>query len=220
MLIQFWRHLNDEQLPETLLYRSQTTEQHQQLGGKLMRQQQSIETLKDNRTKLNFLGTQFSEASLYLMLIYSAKTRIFKTQCWTGIIVSPLDALKELYCQIKKITENKKQYIQDPIPQAIVVTDASSQEWEQHLNQILERFQQLMEHGQTTKCIGLVIGKNGRQLTQKLQLSQDKDQHNSRCSSKIVQIRRLSLSPIPSRSNKIDFNGHKRLTCPKDRCIF
>ncbi|KAA6369117.1 MAG: putative Transposon Ty3-G Gag-Pol polyprotein, partial [Streblomastix strix] len=73
--------------------------------------------------RLNFLRTQFKEASLYLMLIDSAKTRAVKTQGWTGMMVSPLEALKELYWWIKKIAENKKQQIQDPIPQATVVTD-------------------------------------------------------------------------------------------------
>ncbi|KAA6380346.1 MAG: putative Transposon Ty3-I Gag-Pol polyprotein [Streblomastix strix] len=79
--------------------------------------------------RLNFLRTQFREASLYLMLMYSAKTRAVKTQGWTGMMVSPLEALKELYWWIKKIAENKKQQIQDQIPQAIVVTDASPQGW-------------------------------------------------------------------------------------------
>ncbi|KAA6381065.1 MAG: hypothetical protein EZS28_023407 [Streblomastix strix] len=77
--------------------------------------------------RLNFLRTQFREASLYLMLIDSAKTRAIKTQGWTGMMVSPLEALKELYWWIKKIAENKKQQIQDPIPHATIVTDASPQ---------------------------------------------------------------------------------------------
>ncbi|KAA6401267.1 MAG: putative Transposon Ty3-I Gag-Pol polyprotein [Streblomastix strix] len=79
--------------------------------------------------RLNFLRTQFGEASLYLMQIDSAKTRAVKTQGWTGMMVSPLEALKELYWWIKKITENKKIYIQPPIPQATAVTDASPQGW-------------------------------------------------------------------------------------------
>ncbi|KAA6355429.1 MAG: hypothetical protein EZS28_049043, partial [Streblomastix strix] len=43
------------------------------------------------------------------------------------MMVSPLEALKELYWRIKKIAENKKQQMQDPIPQATIVTDASPQ---------------------------------------------------------------------------------------------
>ncbi|KAA6359179.1 MAG: hypothetical protein EZS28_045294 [Streblomastix strix] len=54
--------------------------------------------------KLNFLRTKFWESSFYLMLIDSAKTRA-------------------------KIAENKKQQIQDLIPQATVQTDASPQSW-------------------------------------------------------------------------------------------
>ncbi|KAA6330197.1 MAG: putative Transposon Ty3-G Gag-Pol polyprotein, partial [Streblomastix strix] len=79
--------------------------------------------------RLNFLRTQFREASLYLMLIDSAQTRAVKTQGWTGMMVSRLKALKELYWWINKIAENKKQQIQDPIPQATVVTDAPPQGW-------------------------------------------------------------------------------------------
>ncbi|KAA6386476.1 MAG: hypothetical protein EZS28_018001, partial [Streblomastix strix] len=37
--------------------------------------------------RLNFLRTQFREASLYLMLIDSAKTRAVKTQSWTRLMV-------------------------------------------------------------------------------------------------------------------------------------
>ncbi|KAA6311862.1 MAG: hypothetical protein EZS28_056039, partial [Streblomastix strix] len=52
--------------------------------------------------RLNFLRSHFREASLYLMLIDSAKTRAVKTQGWTGMMVSQLEALKELYWWIKK----------------------------------------------------------------------------------------------------------------------
>ncbi|KAA6308883.1 MAG: hypothetical protein EZS28_056608, partial [Streblomastix strix] len=95
--------------------------------------------------RLNFLRTQFREASLYLMLIDSAKTRAVKTQGWTGMMVSPLEALKELYWWIKKIAENKKQQIQDPIPQATVVTDASPQGWGATLE--LDSGEVLVAHG-------------------------------------------------------------------------
>ncbi|KAA6327027.1 MAG: hypothetical protein EZS28_053871, partial [Streblomastix strix] len=95
--------------------------------------------------RLNFLRTQFKEASLYLMLIDSAKTRAVKTQGWTGMMVSPLEALKELYWWIKKIAENKKQQIQDPIPQATVVTDASPQGWGATLE--LDSGEVLVAHG-------------------------------------------------------------------------
>ncbi|KAA6364063.1 MAG: putative Transposon Ty3-I Gag-Pol polyprotein, partial [Streblomastix strix] len=95
--------------------------------------------------RLNFLRTQFREASLYLMLIDSAKTRAVKTQGWTGMMVSPLEALKELYWWINKIAENKKQQIQDPIPQAIVVTDASPQGWGATLE--LDSGEVLVAHG-------------------------------------------------------------------------
>ncbi|KAA6319116.1 MAG: hypothetical protein EZS28_054858, partial [Streblomastix strix] len=47
--------------------------------------------------RLNFLRTQFREASLYLMLIDSAKASAVKTQSRTGKMVSPLGALKQLY---------------------------------------------------------------------------------------------------------------------------
>ncbi|KAA6340578.1 MAG: hypothetical protein EZS28_052525, partial [Streblomastix strix] len=68
-----------------------------------------------------------------------------------------------------------------------------------------------------------------------------KDEHNSRCSQQIMQVRRLSPSPIISGSNKNDLeyptnsgsiriinnktittlcdSEHKRLTSPMDRCI-
>ncbi|KAA6376434.1 MAG: hypothetical protein EZS28_028040 [Streblomastix strix] len=105
------------------------------------------------------------------MLIDSAKTRVVKTQGWTGMMVSPLEALKELYWWIKKIAKNKKQQIQETIPQATVVTDASPQGWGQHQNQILERFQQHTEHGQATRYIGQVTGKNYRPFTLEQQLS-------------------------------------------------
>ncbi|KAA6354560.1 MAG: hypothetical protein EZS28_049913, partial [Streblomastix strix] len=61
----------------------------------------------------NFLRIQFRESSLFLIPIDSAKIRGVKTQDWTGMMASPLEALKELYCWIKKIQENKKQQIYD-----------------------------------------------------------------------------------------------------------
>ncbi|KAA6363270.1 MAG: hypothetical protein EZS28_041201, partial [Streblomastix strix] len=75
------------------------------------------------------MRTQFREASLYLTLIDSAKTKAIKIQGWTGMMVSPLEALKKLYWWIKKIAKYKNQQIQDPIPQATEVADASPQEW-------------------------------------------------------------------------------------------
>ncbi|KAA6399998.1 MAG: putative Transposon Ty3-G Gag-Pol polyprotein [Streblomastix strix] len=74
--------------------------------------------------RLNFLKTQFKQASFYLMLIDSAKTRAVKTQSCTGMMVTPLKALKELYWWIRKIAKNKKQQIFDPIPQVTIATDA------------------------------------------------------------------------------------------------
>ncbi|KAA6379782.1 MAG: hypothetical protein EZS28_024691, partial [Streblomastix strix] len=112
----------------------------------------------------------------------------------------------------------------------------------EHLwNLIPEKFQQHTEHGQATRYIGQVTGKNCRPFTQEQQLSLDilfkkaesnrhvstssegnlphlptseyknnnitrtgKDKHNSRCSQQIVQVRRLSLSPIISKLNKKD----------------
>ncbi|KAA6370184.1 MAG: hypothetical protein EZS28_034288, partial [Streblomastix strix] len=64
---------------------------------------------------------------------------------WTGMMVSPLEALKELYWWIKKIAENKKQQIQDPIPQATVVTDTSPQGWGATLE--LDSGEVLVAHG-------------------------------------------------------------------------
>ncbi|KAA6356241.1 MAG: hypothetical protein EZS28_048232, partial [Streblomastix strix] len=104
---------------------------------------------------------------------YSAKTRAVKTQGWTGMMISPLEALKELCQLIKKIAENKNQYIykiqfykqqyqQMPHPMCV----------EQHCNQILKRFQQHTKHDQTTRYIGQVIGRNCRPFTQEQQLSQ------------------------------------------------
>ncbi|KAA6365779.1 MAG: hypothetical protein EZS28_038693, partial [Streblomastix strix] len=79
------------------------------------------------------------------MLIDSAKTRAVKTQGWTVMMVQPLEAQKELYWWIKKIAENKKQQIQDPIPQATVVTDASPQGWGATLE--LDSGEVLVAHG-------------------------------------------------------------------------
>ncbi|KAA6362178.1 MAG: hypothetical protein EZS28_042296, partial [Streblomastix strix] len=114
-----------------------TNDRRHQLIGQIkqfIKNTQTHKIIKINETaaligRLNFLRTQFREASLYLMLIDSAKTRAVKTQDWTGMIVSQLEASKELYWWIKKIAENKKQQIQDLIPQTTVVTDASSQGW-------------------------------------------------------------------------------------------
>ncbi|KAA6386936.1 MAG: putative Transposon Ty3-I Gag-Pol polyprotein [Streblomastix strix] len=79
--------------------------------------------------RLNFLRTQFRESSLQLMLIDSAKTRAVKTQGWTGMMISLLEALKELYWWIRKTAENKKQQIQDLIPQATVLPYVSPKGW-------------------------------------------------------------------------------------------
>ncbi|KAA6383005.1 MAG: hypothetical protein EZS28_021468 [Streblomastix strix] len=61
------------------------------------------------------------------------------------MIVSPLDALRELYWWIQKIAENKKQQIQDPIPQATIVADASPQEWGASLE--LDSGEVIVAHG-------------------------------------------------------------------------
>ncbi|KAA6402475.1 MAG: hypothetical protein EZS28_002009 [Streblomastix strix] len=58
--------------------------------------------------RLNFLRARFKQASLCLMLQDSAKTKVIKVQYWTGMMVSLLKTLKELYQLIKKIAENKK----------------------------------------------------------------------------------------------------------------
>ncbi|KAA6393490.1 MAG: hypothetical protein EZS28_010983 [Streblomastix strix] len=227
--------------------------------------------------RLNFLRTQFREESLYLMLIESAKTRAVKTQGWTGMMVSPQAALKALYWWIKKIAEYKKKQIQDPIPQATVVTETSPQGWEQRQNQILERtaghslknnsfrngLQRVADNQypnqirqplsdlrfKETKINMHFSTSSEEDLPRLLTFEYEnnnitrpwKDKHNCRCSQQIVQIRRLSPSPILSSSNKngLEFptnsrsihiinnqtttalcdGQHKRLTSPMDRCV-
>ncbi|KAA6366928.1 MAG: hypothetical protein EZS28_037545 [Streblomastix strix] len=52
-----------------------------------------------------------------------------KIQICAGMNVYVLEVLFGSYQWIKKITKNKKLQIQDPIPQATVVADASPQVW-------------------------------------------------------------------------------------------
>ncbi|KAA6372525.1 MAG: hypothetical protein EZS28_031950 [Streblomastix strix] len=68
-----------------------------------------------------------------------------KTQGWTVMMVSQLEALKELYQWIIKIAEIKKKQVQVPIPQATVVTDASPQRW--GATQELDYGELLVAHG-------------------------------------------------------------------------
>ncbi|KAA6385852.1 MAG: hypothetical protein EZS28_018621, partial [Streblomastix strix] len=81
------------------------------------RQKAPVNNIKETAAligRLNSLKTQLREASLYLMLIDSVKTRAVKTQGWTGMMVSSLEILKELYRWIKK--NSRKQEIIDIRP--------------------------------------------------------------------------------------------------------
>ncbi|KAA6396923.1 MAG: hypothetical protein EZS28_007551 [Streblomastix strix] len=215
--MQVWRHEREKQPPETPPSRRQTQKQHQQLGGKLMRMYELIESVsqyikntqryKINKImetaapfeRLNFLRTQFIEASLYLVLSDSTKTRAVKTQGWTGKMISPIKSQKKLYWSNKKIVENKKKQIQNPIPQTTIITDASPKQCGQLSNKILEKFLQFMEHSYASKHIGHIIKKNCRLFTQEQQqLSQNilfkktkSDRHFS--NSNVGDLRHISI---------------------------
>ncbi|KAA6396365.1 MAG: hypothetical protein EZS28_008111 [Streblomastix strix] len=223
--------------------------------------------------RLNILRTQFDRESLYLVLIVSAKTRAVKTQRQTGIMVSPLDALKEL-CQLnRKIADNKKQQKQDPIPQATIVRDDSFQgggttleldsvevliaqgtrlSYRDILNKQQERTAghslrnicfrnsfQIEADNQSSNQIRLLYSsirfkqaESNRHCCTSSEgylphlptfkyenitiTYRRKDKHNSKCSQQIVQVRRLSPSPIISGSNKNDL---KHPTNSRSNCI-
>ncbi|KAA6355582.1 MAG: hypothetical protein EZS28_048891, partial [Streblomastix strix] len=64
--------------------------------------------------RLNFLRTQFREASRQQMLIDQVKTTVIKTYGWTGMIVQQLNEQKELHMKInqQKKTRKNKQWTQ------------------------------------------------------------------------------------------------------------
>ncbi|KAA6358276.1 MAG: hypothetical protein EZS28_046198 [Streblomastix strix] len=75
--------------------------------------------------KLNFLRTQFKEASLYLMLLYQAQTRAAKEQGWNGMMKVTMQALPEIYWWMYRIFNNKRLSLRWSILLETLVTDAS-----------------------------------------------------------------------------------------------
>ncbi|KAA6404236.1 MAG: hypothetical protein EZS28_000223 [Streblomastix strix] len=190
--------------------------------------------------RLNFLRTQFREASLYLMIIDSAKTRAVKTQGWTGMMVSPLEALKELYrdrCLTPRVGSNtgtrflrgsSSSWSMAKLPNTLDKQQErtaghslrnnsfrmSSQRATDKLS--LNQFRQLymiirIKKTESSKHFNTSSDENlPHQPTFEHKNSNTirsrKDKYNKQCSQQIMQVRRLSPSPIISGSNKNDMD--------------
>ncbi|KAA6377175.1 MAG: hypothetical protein EZS28_027296, partial [Streblomastix strix] len=80
---------------------------------------------KDDRPKKIRTTVQVREASLYLKLMDSAKTRALKKKEWKENMILPKEILQELYWWQGVIVRNKEMTLEVRIPEAVMVSDAS-----------------------------------------------------------------------------------------------
>ncbi|KAA6371315.1 MAG: hypothetical protein EZS28_033157 [Streblomastix strix] len=79
--------------------------------------------------KLNFLRVQVREASLYLKLMDSVKTRALKNKEWKENMIIPNEILQELYWWQGVIVRNQEMTLEERIPEAMMVSYASPKAW-------------------------------------------------------------------------------------------
>ncbi|KAA6364161.1 MAG: hypothetical protein EZS28_040310, partial [Streblomastix strix] len=99
--------------------------------------------------KLNFLRVKIREASLYLKLIDSAKTRALKSKEWGENMIPPKEILQELYWWHGVIVKNQEMTLDVRIPEAVMVSDASPKGWGVTLE--LQTGDTLVQHGEWNK---------------------------------------------------------------------
>ncbi|KAA6376138.1 MAG: putative Transposon Ty3-I Gag-Pol polyprotein [Streblomastix strix] len=99
--------------------------------------------------KLNFLRVQVREASLYLKLMDSAKTRALKNKEWKENMIPPKKILQELYWWHGVIVRNQEMTLEVKIPEAVMVSDASPKRWGVTLE--LHTGDTLVQHGEWNK---------------------------------------------------------------------
>ncbi|KAA6364689.1 MAG: putative Transposon Ty3-I Gag-Pol polyprotein [Streblomastix strix] len=111
--------------------------------------------------RLNFLKTQIREASLCMQLMNAAKTKAVREMEQTGMIILPKEVLQELHWWRTKIKENRQTSLETKIPQAQMVSDASTKGWGTTLE--LQTGDTLVQHGQWRKQQKLQIS-NRKQM--------------------------------------------------------
>ncbi|KAA6382217.1 MAG: hypothetical protein EZS28_022260 [Streblomastix strix] len=99
--------------------------------------------------KLNFLRVQVREASLYLKLMDSAKTRALKNKEWKENMILPKEILQVLYWWQGVIVRNIEMTFEVKIPEAVMVSDASPKGWGVTLE--LQIGDTLVQHGEWNK---------------------------------------------------------------------
>ncbi|KAA6373128.1 MAG: hypothetical protein EZS28_031344, partial [Streblomastix strix] len=102
------------------------------------------ETNQPNRETI-----QVREASLYLKLMDSAKTRALKNKEWKENIIPPKEILQELYWWHGVIVKNQEMTLEVKIPEAVMVSDASPKGWGVTLE--LQTGDTLVQHGEWNK---------------------------------------------------------------------
>ncbi|KAA6400295.1 MAG: hypothetical protein EZS28_004182 [Streblomastix strix] len=99
--------------------------------------------------KLNFLRVQVRKASLYLKLMYSAKTRALKNKEWKENMIPPKEILQELYQWQRVIVRNQEMTLKMRTSEAIEGQDASPKGLGVTLE--LQTGDVLVQHGEQNK---------------------------------------------------------------------
>ncbi|KAA6353268.1 MAG: putative reverse transcriptase, partial [Streblomastix strix] len=99
--------------------------------------------------KLNFLRVQVKEASLYLKLMESTKTRALKNKKWRENMILSKEILLELYQWLGMIVNNQEMTLEVKIPETVMVSDASPKGWGVTLE--LQTGDTLLQHGEQNK---------------------------------------------------------------------
>ncbi|KAA6374273.1 MAG: hypothetical protein EZS28_030199 [Streblomastix strix] len=106
--------------------------------------QNQISSINNRQTK--FLRVYVREASLYLRLIDSAKTRALKNKEWKENMVLPKEILLELYLRQGVIMRNQAMTLEVRVPEAVMVSYASPKGWGVTLE--LQTGYTLVQHGE------------------------------------------------------------------------
>ncbi|KAA6382671.1 MAG: hypothetical protein EZS28_021801, partial [Streblomastix strix] len=83
----------------------------------------------DDRPKKTRIAVRVREASLYLKLMDSAKTRALKNKEWKENMILPKEILQELYLQQDQVLENQNMTLEIRIPEVVTIQDASPKGW-------------------------------------------------------------------------------------------
>ncbi|KAA6397539.1 MAG: hypothetical protein EZS28_006931 [Streblomastix strix] len=106
----------------------------------------NVKNLASVICKLNILRVQVREASIYLKLMDSAKTKELKNKEQKQNMILPIEIQQELYCQQGVIVRNQEMILEVRIPEAVMVSNSSPKGWGVTLE--LQTGDTLAEHGE------------------------------------------------------------------------